>query len=121
MSEVSDLARQLSRQADEIGETYNQTAIIPLRTYYYLSALSDYLHIPRSRLAGQLLRAAIHDAIGALPVDGDWSADGHDFATPHEYFAYQAWSRESDENMLGEFLARRAEQENGALPVQGGE
>jgi hypothetical protein len=89
MSRVAVLVERLQVQAQEEEEKYNQTAVLPLSTYYRLCGLAEYLHIPRNRLSGLLLTAAIEEAISALPTEKqDFAIGGIDhFGTPAEQVA----------------------------------
>lgn len=105
-SRVKLLVNQLTHQAPENGEKYNQTAVLPIASYYKLCALSDYLHVPRSRLSGMLLAAAISDAILELPDTGSISADGQEFKSPADYIGYLAWDAQNNDELAERHLAR---------------
>jgi hypothetical protein len=105
-SNVKLLVDQLTLQALDTGETYNQTSVLPLPSYYELAALSEHLHIPRSRLAGKLLAAAIRDAIKELPYTGPYNHLGQDFSTPAELIAFLAWDFEQNDKLAERQVSR---------------
>lgn len=95
MSRVKVLVDDL-RLHPSSGETYNQTAVIPMLAYYKLQLLGEHLVMPRSRLAGMLLAAALDDAIAALP-DTDQvemvPGDERSRMAVSDYINYEAASR----------------------------
>lgn len=100
MSKITTLVDHLRLQAPETVEKYNQTAVLPLPSYYALCGLSEYLHVARTRLSGMLLAAAVEEAIAALPKESIHEM-GREFASHAEYVHYlidqHKWAEEQAE------------------------
>lgn len=107
MSKIRTLVDQLRLTPPETAEKYNQTAVLPMPSYYLLCGLAEYLHIARSRLSGMLLAAAIEEAIAALPASEPISEAGQDFASPAEYVRWLAWREQSIQQTAEEHFAQQ--------------
>jgi hypothetical protein len=105
-SNLKLLIKELTSRPDESGETYQQTSVLPLASYYQLVALGEHLRIPRNRLSGKLLAAAIADAINELPDDEEYSHDGNYFTSAARYIEFMAWDFEQADKRSDRYLAR---------------
>jgi hypothetical protein len=110
MSKIRTLVDQLRLTPSETEEKYNQTAVLPLPSYYLLCGLAEYLRLPRNRLSGMLLSAAIEEAIAALPTEENNSADGQEFSSPAEYVRYLAWREKGLQETAEEYSANKKRQ-----------
>jgi hypothetical protein len=99
-------------QAIEEEEKYNQTAVLPISAYYKLCGLAEYLRLPRSRLAGMLLTAALDEAIAALPTEEQELGGPHEpiYGTAADYVRLLAARERGIQHSAEEYFAKEAAQ-----------
>jgi hypothetical protein len=107
MSKIHLLVDHLRLTPPDTSEKYNQTSVLPMPSYYLLCGLAEYLHMPRTRLSGMLLAAAIDEAITALPPSDPVDYEGRQFGSPAEYVSYLAWKAQGHEEDAEVFSAKR--------------